>query len=407
MDVVLSVVGLGPALAAYRVFFTAKATHKRFSLKFTKATHLSRGKQTSLFSMLKLSEVTFETIPECFLQELLLASTEQWSQLQYWSLAASFLTVTLVVTEIEIAHLNWTLMRQLFPKGFAYVPVNGWRKWVMTALMPVFLGSFFVLSSFSLVLLAKLSATVAIAVLAVDCGVFICWKAYERELYSLTVRDAPLVGHIILAVMMWCAVRFTAVPACRLATAMGVHHYCRAIFFSLVTSTAAVVATLRSSDATVATRYIAEIYCIPAGCVAVLSSFALLWLMGREQRRTFWVHYTRRQQIRARWVGNFDDPSDPDAAHALFLRRERRLVLKYCHDLALAWLKEGATTFELTKPSWYKEAWIKRLPSELRAALVPDPSATERAAEQACESTAAADKQCVPQGDSLSGPLSV
>jgi hypothetical protein len=82
-------------------------------------------------------------------------------------------------------------------------------------------------------------------------------------------------------------------------------------------------------------------------------------------------------------------------------------VRKYCHDLALAWLKERATTFALTKPSWYKETWIKRLPSELRAMLVVDASAAEKAPEQAGNLNAAGCKQCAPRDDSVSGPLSM
>jgi hypothetical protein len=56
-------------------------------------------------------------------------------------------------------------------------------------------------------------------------------------------------------------------------------------------------------------------------------------------------------------------------------------VRKYCLDLALTWLKEGAPTFERLKPRWYTDAWIQTLPSKLAAALVLDQDAPK----QACE----------------------
>jgi hypothetical protein len=196
------------------------------------------------------------------------------------------------MSEIEISYLNWKLMRHLYPSCFSYVPVSGWRKWIMTALLPVFIGSFFVLSTFSLVLLTKLSVVAAVVVLAFDCGLFICWKWCEGEFWWPVVAKAPTALHVIMGVMMWCVVHFVPAPACRKANGMGVHHYCRTVCFSLITSATAVVATLRSSGATGATRLIAERCCIPAGCVVVISSVALLCLMGREQRRTFWAHET-------------------------------------------------------------------------------------------------------------------
>ena len=84
--------------------------------------------------------------------------------------------------------------------------------------------------------------------------------------------------------------------------------------------------------------------------------------------------------MRERWEQHLDHPADPDEAHAKMLRRLPRDVNKYCHDLAAKWLQEGALRFELTRPEWYTNKWIARLPRKLAGMLVLDQASASSSA---------------------------
>eukprot|EP00966_Prymnesium_polylepis_P110701 2560687-Prymnesium_polylepis.1 len=86
-DVLLSFLGLGRILAAYR-FFTTKEGDEPNRVRYSRSKYRTRTAQIMLLGRLKAAEVIFEALPECFLQQLLLLRTsrDEWTLIQGTSL---------------------------------------------------------------------------------------------------------------------------------------------------------------------------------------------------------------------------------------------------------------------------------------------------------------------------------
>ena len=215
-DQVLTLMGLGPAVAVYREIFPQRDSHTR--RRFTNIEALAN---------LKIAEVVCESMPEAVLQFSLLASTPlaEWRPLFLVSLGSSLLAAALILTEVEAMFVDSSFfVRRVLAKYLEYLPLHGQRRWGLLALNALFVGGYIAFTTSSIVLGLYMQPALVCGVLAIELAAFHVIKAVRGE-WGYEYSDLPFAANLLQGSLCWLVPRFGPVWTIRLPQYSGPHNF--------------------------------------------------------------------------------------------------------------------------------------------------------------------------------------
>lgn len=183
--------------------------------------------------------------------------------------------------------------------------------------------------------------------------------------YSLLVVFLDIVINACLCLVLYCA---PTLFVFRSPFMIGPLSYSSIVLCSYASSAIFVTASLTSATPGSSQYNLAWTFAIPAGVTSVTMFIALLPMVGYEYLPTFYRHVSRRDVLEMFWREGAFDPTDLERSRAVQLGAGI-WEAAYLRDTVTEWLQTNALQWERAPPTWYTEAWARRLSPVFARAL--------------------------------------
>jgi len=357
-DVLLTALGLGPLLHAYRVAYGEPP----------RADKLYNANQ--MLGALKAIKVVLETLPKLVLQmSLLTSSVDSWSVPLLVSTLVSIVAASVLIVDAEKDVNGGPAVRRRNLDYYGYLPMAGRRRYWMLFVMTFFSGAYLVMAACTVAVALRLFPPWTVAmVLAADCGLHQLMRAAAGEWWNIgdASRSVALCFVDALAnVVFWLFAHGCLIPSLRVPDWTGPHHTARIVVCSILEGAFVICAALLLPEQG-ATRVMAQWVCLPA-LVVVLVTLALFFaLMEPCYRRTFWAPDSRHSWHRRHMNAWMEQPhGEGDIARLV----AKGGFLRYVGEPVVVWIEQHAAAWKQEPPAWCTVEWRAALTR--RAHLLP------------------------------------
>jgi hypothetical protein len=378
-DIACTAVGLGSARQAYK-----KLHPMRYPDPKEPGTWSSHG----VFNMLRCFDVLLETMPELVLQVMVLAAPGEWWYLQAISLATTVASAVLLLVLTEVSLTSTDESHRLYGGTWGWQRPMSTRKWGVTLFtLALFLGGNLLLAVTSAAIVSRSYPVSLACVLLTDCGLYLLTKAVlDQEFDQVTyVSDVPsntlrlLTVDPLLNALTWAFIHFCPLPVLRHPMWVAPHNYARIVLCNLGEGAVFIALALNSGEANVV--YLARYVCMPSLCVALITLVTFMLLIERRFWWTFCWRWSRRADVRARWIDLLHDPTDEDQSHRKMIEDPKHKLRS--RSSARTWQSLGSRVGRLVRHGARRSGWRRcRRLWQLRFRLSWQHTTTARSAAQ-------------------------
>jgi hypothetical protein len=312
-------------------------------------------------------------MPELVLQVMVLAAPGEWWYLQAISLATTVASAVLLLVLTEVSMTSTDESHRLYGGTWGWQRPMSTRKWGVTLFtLALFLGGNLLLAVTSAAIVSRSYPVSLACVLLTDCGLYLLTKAVlDQEFDQVSyMSDVPsntlrlLTVDPLLNALTWAFIHFCPLPVLRHPMWVAPHNYARIVLCNLGEGAVFIALALNSGEANVV--HLARYVCMPSLCVALITLVTFMLLIERRFWWTFCWRWSRRADVRARWIDLLHDPTDEDQSHRKMIEdpKHKLKVALLCEDLAVAWISSWKA-----RPSWCTAEWLAALPPSLAASL--------------------------------------